>query len=243
MSEIAIEVKNLSKSFRIYHEIRNSVFEALIGLFSKKKHYESLLVLNKLNFSIEKGEMFGIIGKNGMGKTTLLRVLSRIYEPDEGEIIVNGLITPFLGLGTGFQPEMTARTNVIQYGILLGMKKRKITELVDDIMKFAELEKFADTKLKNFSSGMYARLAFSTAVKVNPDIILIDEIFQVGDKDFQKKSFDTIMSFKKNGKTIVMVTHDLNSVVNYCDRALLLSNGTIASIGNPKVVLEAYSKI
>src|SRR5574342_16359 len=156
MSEFAIELKNVSKMFRIYHEKRNSVYETIVGWFSKKKYYEDLPVLKDISFSVKKGEMFGIIGRNGAGKTTLLRIISGIYKPDGGSVLINGSLVPFLGLGTGFQIELTARANVIQYGILLGFNKKEISDLVDGIIKFAELEKFADIKIKNFSSGMYA---------------------------------------------------------------------------------------
>src|ERR1051326_2783436 len=180
MSDIAVEVKNISKTFRIYHEKRNSVYESISGWFSKKKYYEDLQILNDVSFSVKKGEMFAIVGKNGIGKTTLLRIIAGIYKPDRGTVTVNGSVAPLLGLGAGFQGDLTARSNIIQYGILLGFKKKDIIERIDDIMKFAELEKFADTKLKNFSSGMHARLAFATAVQVDPDILIIDEVIQVG---------------------------------------------------------------
>jgi len=235
-------LKNISKTFRIYHEQRNSIYESILGYFNKKKYYEDLLVLKNINLTIKKGEMFGIIGKNGTGKTTLLRIIAGIYKPDSGKVHVYGSLIPFLGLGAGFQLELTAKANVIQYGILLGFKKNKIEELVDDIMKFAELEHFADTKLKNFSSGMYARLAFATAIQVNPDILIIDEALEVGDLAFQKKSYETILSFKERGKTIILVTHDMRPILKHCDRAMFLNNGIIESIGDPEMVVKEYTK-
>jgi len=241
MTEIAINVKNVTKDFRIYHEKRNSVYEAITGYFNKQKYYEKLCVLNDVSFDVKKGEMFGIVGRNGMGKTTLLRLIAGIYKPDLGVIEVNGSVIPFLGLGAGFQVEMTARSNVILYGKLLGFSKKKIEEKVDEIIKFAELEKFQDTKLKNFSSGMYARLAFATAVQVDPEIILMDEILSVGDIGFQKKSHETFLSFKKRGKSIVLVTHDLNAIRDNCDRAMFLNDGKIHVIGEPTKVIDAYT--
>jgi len=241
MSEIVINVKNVTKDFRIYHEKRNSVYEVITGYFNKRKYYERLRVLDNISFDVKKGEMFGIVGRNGMGKTTLLRLMAGIYKPDSGSIEVNGSIIPFLGLGAGFQVEMTARSNVILYGKLLGFSKKKIKEKVDEIIKFAELEKFQDTKLKNFSSGMYARLAFSTAVQVDPEIILMDEVLSVGDIGFQKKSHDTFLSFKKRGKSIVLVTHDLNAIRDNCDRAMFLNNGKIHTMGEPQKVIDAYT--
>lgn len=242
MEENAVEIINVSKKFRIYHEKRDSLYESIVGAFSKRKYYEDLEVLKDVSFNVKKGEMFGMIGKNGTGKTTLLRIISGIYKPDKGTIKVNGTLVPFLGLGAGFQVDLTARLNVIQYGILLGFKRKQIAGLVDEVMKFAELEKFSDTKLKNFSTGMYARLAFATAVQVDPDILIIDEILQVGDLAFQKKSYEAILSFKKRGKAIILVTHDLASIENHCDRALFLNQGIIASIGEPKTVIDGYKK-
>lgn len=242
MSNIAVDVNNVSKTFRIYHEKRNSVYESISGWFSKKKYYEDLQILKNINFAVRKGEMFAILGKNGIGKTTLLRIIAGIYKPDIGTVTVSGTVAPFLGLGAGFQGDLTARSNVIQYGILLGFKKKDIIERIDDIMKFAELEKFADTKLKNFSAGMHARLAFATAVQVDPDVLIIDEVIQVGDLAFQQKSYETILSFKKKGKAIILVTHDMHPVRTHCDRALFLNKGIAEVIGSPEVVIDAYTK-
>jgi len=241
LEETVVNINNVSKRFRIYHEKRNTVFENIVGWFNKKKYYEELQVLKNINFSIKKGEMFGIVGKNGAGKTTLLRTISGIYQPDTGSISINGSLIPLLGLGAGFQMDMTAKTNVIQYGILLGFKKKEIYDRVDAIMKYADLERFVDTQLKNFSSGMYARLAFSTAIQIDPDILIIDEVLQVGDLGFQKKSFESILDFRKRGKTIILVTHNINPIRDYCDRALFLNNGQIEVIGSPSEVIEAYT--
>jgi lipopolysaccharide transport system ATP-binding protein len=241
--ENAISVKNLKKKFRLYHEKRDTVYEAIGGFFQRKKYYEDLVVLDDISFDIKKGEMFGIIGKNGTGKTTLLRILSKIYQPDSGTVEINGVLVPFLGLGAGFNGEMTARDNVILYGKLLGLSKKDIENKIPDIIEFAELKRFEDTKLKNFSAGMYARLAFATAVQVDPDIILMDEILSVGDIGFQKKSYETFLDFKKREKTIVLVTHDLDVVANTCDRAMFLNNGKIMSIGKPDIVIEEYKKL
>jgi len=242
MTEISINVENVSKAFRIYHEKRDTIYETITGFFNKKKYYEKLQVLDDVTFDIKKGEMFGIIGKNGTGKTTLLRLLARIYKPDLGKITVNGYLIPFLGLGAGFQAEMTAKENVLLYGKLLGFSKDEIRDQFQEIIKYAELEKFADTKIKNFSSGMYARLAFATAIQINPDIVLIDEILAVGDIQFQKKSHETFLSFKKRKKTIVVVTHDLNTIKENCDRAMFLNDGKIVTIGEPQDVIDAYTK-
>lgn len=242
MNQNAIDVNNVTKRFRIYHEKRNSLYEAIIGKFSNRKYYEDLVILKNLSFSINKGEMFGIVGKNGTGKTTLLRIISGIYKPEEGSVTVNGSLIPLLALGAGFQMDLTAKTNVIQYGILLGFKRKEIERRVEQIMAFAELEKFADTKLKNFSSGMYARLAFSTAIQIDPEILIIDEVLQVGDLAFQQKSYESILSFKKKGKTVILVTHNVASIQDHCDRAMFLNQGTISSIGDPVKVVEDYKR-
>lgn len=241
MPEIAVDVKNVSKRFRIYHEKRNSIYETISGWFSKKKYYENLDVLKNISFTVKKGEMFGIVGRNGAGKTTLLRIISGIYKPDSGTVFINGSFIPFLGLGTGFQIDLTAKANVIQYGILLGFKKREIAERVDEVMKFAELEKFADIKLKNFSSGMYARLAFSTAVQVDPDVLMIDEALYAGDLAFQQKCFDTIVSFKKRGKAIILVTHSMAPIQSQCERSMFLNQGVVELIGKSDDVIKAYT--
>jgi lipopolysaccharide transport system ATP-binding protein len=241
--ENAISVKNLKKKFRLYHEKRDTVYEAIGGFFQRKKYYEDLIVLDDISFDVKKGEMFGIVGKNGTGKTTLLKILSKIYQPDSGTVEINGVVVPFLGLGAGFNGEMTARDNVILYGKLLGLSKKTIENKIPDIIEFAELKRFEDIKLKNFSAGMYARLAFATAVQVEPDIILMDEILSVGDIGFQKKSYKTFLDFKERKKTIVLVTHDLDVVANTCDKAMFLNNGKIISIGKPDIVIEDYKKL
>ena len=211
-----------------------------MGYFKSKKHYETFQALDDVTFDVKRGEMFGIIGKNGSGKTTLLRILSHIYQPDSGSVDIKGTVIPLLALGLGFHPELTATANIIQSGILLGFSKKEISEKIDDVIKFAELEEFADVKIKNFSSGMQMRLAFSTAIQVNPDILILDEVFAVGDINFQKKCFDTIMDFKKRGKSIIFVSHDMNSIRNFCDRALFLNQGKIESIGKPDKVISSY---
>ncbi len=236
----AIELEHVSKTFRIYLEKRD-LAEQITNPFKRNK-YRDLHVLNNVTFSVKKGEMFGIIGRNGIGKTTLLRLIANIYKHDSGKIRTYGNIVPLLELGIGFNPEFTARNNIILYGKILGFSNKVIKNKVETILQFAELEDFADTKLKNFSSGMYARLAFSTAMQVEPDILLVDEILSVGDITFQKKSFEAFKSFKKNKKTIVYVSHNLDSVKELCDRALFLNDGKIEFIGSPKDAIDAYIK-
>lgn len=244
MSELdAIEAKNVAKTFRIYHEKRNAVFDHLINIANKENHFEELVVLDDVSFTVRKGEMLGVIGRNGSGKTTLLRLIARIFKPNKGIIRTNGTIVPLLELGTGFQADLTVRDNIIQYGIILGFTKKEITSRVDNILQFAELGKFFDTKIKNFSSGMIARLAFSTAIQVEPDILLVDEILAVGDMPFQQKSYNAFLSFKEQKRTIVYVSHDIDSVKKLCDRAILLEKGKIESIGEPRKVVDDYLRI
>ena len=226
--------------FNLYHEKRDSIFEAATSFFQKKRHYETLQVLDDVSFNVKKGEIFGIIGVNGCGKTTLLRIISKIYTPDSGSADVKGTIIPILALGLGFHPELTAITNIYQSSILLGFPKEEITKRVDDIIKFAELEKFADTKIKNFSNGMLMRLAFATSVLVDPDILIVDEVLAVGDIRFQKKCAETILSFKKRGKAIIFVSHNMNTIQEYADRAMFLNNGKAEKIGSPADAIAAY---
>lgn len=241
--EYAIKVENISKSFKIYHENRDSVYESILGIFSRKKYYETLNVLNNISFQVNKGEMFGIIGKNGTGKTTILRIISNIFKPDSGSVKVNGKLVPLLSLGIGFQQDLTAKENIMQYGIILGFRKNVLERKINKILQFAELEKFADTKIKKFSSGMYIRLAFATAMQVDPDIIIIDEALAAGDLSFQKKALAAVLSFKERGKTIISVSHDVNVIKQFCDRAMLLNDSKIVAIGNPEEVVDKYMEI
>ena len=240
MSEYAIRVKNVSKKFNIHHEKRDSMFESMTGFFQRKRHSETLHALDNISFDVRHGEIFGIIGPNGGGKSTLLRIISKIYSPDSGSVDVQGTIIPILALGLGFHPEFTAITNIYQSSILLGFKKETIDNRVKEIIKFAELEKFADTKVKNFSSGMLMRLAFATSVLVDPDILIVDEVLAVGDANFQKKCAKTILSFKERGKAIIFVSHDMEAIREHADRAMFLNMGKAQTIGTPDDVITAY---
>ena len=241
-TENAIELKNITKKFKIHHERRNSIYEYVTSFFNKSKMYEEITVLKDVSLSVKKGEMLGIIGLNGCGKTTLLKIIAKIYSPNSGTVITNGKITPFLELGTGFNGELTARDNIILYGIILGFTKKEIIKKIDKIIEFAELEKFLDTKLKNFSAGMNARLAFSTAMSVDPDILLVDEVLSVGDIKFQEKSFNAFMGFKKKGKTIIFVSHSADQIRRTCDKAIWIHEGIIHSEGTPEKVIGEYTE-
>jgi lipopolysaccharide transport system ATP-binding protein len=238
--ENSIEVDHVSKKFKIYHEKRNSIFEVVFGFMNRNLHVENLTVLDDVTFSVKKGETLGIIGKNGSGKSTLLRLISKIYRPDSGTVKTDGSIVPLLQLGIGFQPELTAIDNIIIYGILLGFTKPWIKSKVPEILQYAELERFADTKIKNFSSGMYARLAFSTAIQVDPDILIVDEILAVGDAEFKQKCNKSFNEIKKKGRTILFVSHDSRQVLEISDRVMLLNQGKLEKIGDPNEVVNYY---
>ena len=230
----AIVVENLTKKF--------DIARSLTKIFRNYKK-TNLVIFENISFSVSKGEILGILGKNGSGKTTLLRTISGIYKPDKGKISIDGKITPILHIGTGFHDELVARDNIILSGMLGGLSKTEITSKVGDILKFSELEKFSEMKLKNYSTGMKARLAFSTALQINSDILLIDEILSVGDLSFRNKSFDEILKLKKNGKAILFASHNLASMVIICDRILLLHQEKILMIGNPHEVIKKYKEI
>jgi len=240
MENIAVDVINVSKTFKID---KPRGISALIKKIPNSKQLKKLIAVNNISFSVKQGEIIGIIGLNGSGKTTLLRLIAGVYVPDTGSIEVNGKLSPLMQLGAGFQGELVGRENIIMNGLLLGLSKSEIEKRVDSIMQYAELEKFANMKLKHYSTGMKARLAFSTAMQIDPDILLVDEIQAVGDKEFRKKSNETFLSFKKNKKTILHATHNFEKLSEYCDRVLLLHEGQMVTIGHPDEVLKKYSEI
>jgi lipopolysaccharide transport system ATP-binding protein len=236
----AIIVDNVSKKFRIPHEKKTTVFQNIVGLIKRQFSYEEFWALKDVSFAVKKGEALGVIGRNGSGKSTLLKILANVLYPDSGSVSLNGKVASFLQLGVGFQPELTARENVYIYSSILGLSRRQVEKVYDDIFAFAELKKFENMKLKSFSSGMNMRLAFSTAIHAIPDTLLIDEVFAVGDESFKKKCRDKMSQFKTEGKTIVFVSHNLNTVQELCQRAILLNEGQIVTIGDTEKVINAY---
>ena len=238
--ENVITVENISKRFYIPHEKRTTLFQNIVGLIKRQFDYEEFWALKNISFEIKEGEAFGIIGKNGSGKSTLLKILAKVLYPDSGSIIINGKVAPFLELGVSFQPELTAQENVYIYSSVLGLGRKQVNKIYDEIFEFAELKKFENMRLKNFSSGMYMRLAFSTAIHAVPDILLIDEVFAVGDEAFQKKCQNKINEFKTEGKTIVFVSHNLGTVKQLCQRSLLLNEGQIVMMGDTEKVINTY---
>lgn len=242
MSEdIAIKAEKVNKTFKLPHEKQNSVKGMLLSSFKGRRTFEKQQVLKNISFDIKKGEFFGIVGRNGSGKSTLLKLLAGIYTPDSGLIQVNGKLTPFIELGVGFNPELTGRENVFLNGALLGFDRKEMLTMYDEIVEFAELEKFMDQKLKNYSSGMQVRLAFSIAIRANTEILVLDEVLAVGDAAFQNKCYKYFDDLKSKGKTVLLVTHDMGSVERFCDRALLIESGIIKNIGKPTSIAKQYT--
>jgi len=235
----AVEVIGVSKAFRLPHQQITTFKEHFLHPFTRTT-YETQRALDDVSFSVERGEFFGIIGPNGSGKSTLLKILAGIYRADSGGVRIDGLLSPFIELGVGFNMELSARDNVRVNGTLLGLSRRQLDQRFDDIIGFAELDRFVDQKLKNYSSGMLLRLAYSIAIQVEFDILLLDEVLAVGDESFQYKCFETFRRFREEGKTIVLVTHNLAIVEDFADRALLLQEGRMRAIGLPAEVISAY---
>jgi ABC-2 type transport system ATP-binding protein len=241
--DIAIKVQNLHKSFKLPTEkawgLKQAIFNRLRGV----KGFTEQKVLRGLDFEIKKGEFVGIVGRNGSGKSTLLKILAGVYYPEKGRITIDGNLIPFIELGVGFNPELTGRENVYMNGALLGFSNKEMREMYDDIWKFAELEQFQDQKLKNYSSGMQVRLAFSIAIRARGDILLLDEVLAVGDAAFQKKCNDYFESLKDHDQTVILVTHSMENVKRFCDRAILIDDGRIIENGDPKEVADKYTKM
>jgi ABC-type polysaccharide/polyol phosphate transport system ATPase subunit len=235
----AIDVTGVSKSFRIPHEQRTYFKEYFLHPF-RRTTYEQNDALRDVTFSVEQGEFFGISGPNGSGKSTLLRILAGIYVSDSGEVRVSGLLSPFIELGVGFNVELNARDNIRINGTLAGLTTRQLEQKFDDILEFSELERFVDQKLKNYSSGMLMRLAYSIAIQIPFDVLLLDEVLAVGDESFQAKCFASFERFKEEGKTVVLVTHALDLIDRFCDRVLLLDHGVVRNVGSPDDIIETY---
>ena len=255
MSNIAIRVENLGKQYKIgvrqasYSTLRDSLTEMLSAPFRRLWREETginadrgdrIWALHHISFEVRQGEVLGIIGRNGAGKSTLLKILSRITEPTEGYAEIHGRVGSLLEVGTGFHPELTGRENIYLNGAILGMKKREIERKFDEIVAFAEVEKFVDTPVKHYSSGMYLRLAFSVAAHLQPEILLVDEVLAVGDIEFQKKCMGRVEKIADEGKTVVVVSHSMSTVKALCSQAILLESGTIKVVGTVDAVVAEY---
>jgi len=240
MENIAVQVENLTKEFE---SGKPSGLLNIIRQLSSKRKNKKFVALDNVTFSVKKGEVLGIIGANGSGKSTLLRIIAGVYKPDSGNVIVNGRLSPLMQLGAGFQNELTAKDNIVMNGLLLGVSKSTIEKKVEAIIEYAELDEFRNLRIKHYSSGMRAKLAFAIAMQVNPEILLVDEILSVGDINFRKKSIETFLSFKNNGRTILLASHNLEPLSTFCDRVLVLQKGKMVIVGNPEEAIAKYKTI
>ena len=239
---VVLSADHVSKSFKLPTEQATGLKQAVINWTKGVKGYKKQTVLKDVSFEVHQGEFFGIVGRNGGGKSTLLKLISQIYYPNDGEIRVHGKLVPFIELGVGFNPELTGRANVYLNGALLGFSREQVDAMYDDIVDFAELDEFMDQKLKNYSSGMQVRLAFSVAIKAQGDILVLDEVLAVGDEAFQRKCNDYFTEIKKDPtKTVILVTHDMSAIKRYCTRAMFIQDGVVAAIGDRETVAEQYT--
>jgi len=236
-----IYFEHVDKVFCLPHEKKVTLRQRFVSVFQKNT-YERLYALRDINLNVEQGEFIGIIGKNGSGKSTLLKLIAKVIEPTSGSVRTDADVAPFLELGVGFQGDLTVKDNIFLYGALLGLSLKQVVGKYDWIIEFSGLDRFVDAKLKNLSSGMQVRLAFSITVSIESPILLVDEVLAVGDADFQQKCYNIFERFKQIGKTIVFVSHDLEAVEKFCDRVILLENGRIKKQGQPGHILDIYRK-
>ena len=243
--DTALRVVNVSKTFRLPHERHSGLKQAIVSRIGGKhqRGYKIQHVLDNISFEVEKGEFFGIVGRNGSGKSTLLKLISGIYTPDGGSVHVSGTLAPFIELGVGFNPELSGRENVFLNGALMGFSHKEMDAKYKEIVKFAELDDFMDQKLKNYSSGMQVRLAFAIAIQADSDVLILDEVLAVGDESFQRKCFKYFSDIKERNKTVILVTHSMDSVQKFCDRAMLIEDGKIVDIGEPAEIALQYSTL
>ncbi len=241
-SDNLIVVKDLSKVFKLPHEKSSSLKSMTINWLRRKRGFELQEALNNVSFTVKKGDFFGIVGRNGSGKSTLLKLLAGIYIPTKGNIQMNGSLTPFIELGVGFNAELSGRDNVYLNGALLGFNRKQMERMYEEIVEFAELRRFMDQKLKNYSTGMQVRLAFSIAIRARSDILLLDEVLAVGDVAFQQKCFNYFEELKQQGKTVVFVSHDMAAIRRFCNKAIFLKNGKLADSGTAEYISDVYAE-
>ena len=239
-----IQVEDLWKKFKIPHERRTTILENIAGalqiLEGKRFTYEEFWALKAVNFTIDYGESIGVVGENGSGKSTLLKIIANILRPNRGRVKTTGKIAPILELGVGFHPELTVKENALIYGSIMGLKNSEVKSRMNSILEFSSLERFRDAKLKNLSSGMQMRLGFSVAIETDPDIFVIDEALAVGDMEFQQKCLNEFKKFKAEKKTIILVSHALNLVKEFCEKTLFLSRGEMINFGETETVVDEY---
>lgn len=240
---IRIQFEKIVQQLKVIRERPDSLREAFVRIFRHPNHYHDFNAIDNVSFSVSEGEVLGIVGRNGSGKSTTLKIIAGVYRPTSGNLTVNGRVSALIELGAGFHPDLTGRENIVIDGLLLGLTRKEIREREDRIIEFAELGDFIDSPLKQYSSGMYMRLGFSIAVDVNPDILLIDEILAVGDQAFQEKCIKRIEDFRNQGKTIIFVSHSAASVQQLCTRAILLHKGKLILDGTPDEIIGKYHEI
>jgi len=240
MSQPAIQVAGVSKDFMLPHLRQTTIKSKVVGMFRRSTTVEVQHVLHEVSFEVRRGEFFGVVGRNGSGKSTLLKIMSGIYPPTSGGISVFGRLVPFIELGVGFHPELSGRENVYLNGAMLGFSKSEVDAMYDDIVDFAELRDSMDQLLKNYSSGMQVRIAFSIATRAKTDILLIDEVLAVGDASFKRKCYEHFHALKKSDTTIVFVSHDMAAIREFCDRVILVEKGSIAAEGSASEIAERY---
>lgn len=244
MDDNAISIQHVSKDFHYTSNRASTLKSLLTSALTKKDNSKDIQhALADINIDIKKGEFFGIVGRNGSGKSTLLKIIAGIYQPNQGKVVVNGKLVPFIELGVGFNPDLTGKENIYLNGALLGFSVKEVSAMYDDIVKFAELEKFMDQKLKNYSSGMQVRLAFSIAIRARSEILLIDEVLAVGDAAFQRKCYNYFRQLRKSDQTVVFISHDMDAVRQFCDRVALIKNSKVVAIGDAEKVSQEYSKM
>ena len=238
-----IQFDDVVQRFRVIQERHDTLREAFARITQRRTTYHEFEAVKHVSFQISKGEVVGIIGRNGSGKSTILKLVAGVYAPTSGRVQVQGSIAPLIELGAGFHHELTGRENIMLNGLLLGLSRRQVQEREARIIEFAELGEFIDSPIKQYSSGMYVRLAFSVATEVDPDILIVDEILSVGDGGFREKCFDRIRQFRNSGKTILMVSHDMCNMREFCDRVLLVHNGALIEQGEPAYVINCYEAL
>lgn len=236
----AVQFKSVSKSYRISRYKYSTIAEKIGNILTKKSSQEKFWAIRGLSFKVDSGTTLGIIGKNGSGKSTILKLISKIIYPDSGSVKTKGRIGAFIELGAGLHPELTGRENIFLYGSILGMKKREIVERFESIVDFAEIHKFLDVPIKRYSSGMYSRLGFSVCAFCDPDILLVDEVLAVGDTNFQSKCLSKMQAFAKSDKTVIFVSHDLEAIAKICTKVILLDHGRVKQVGGAKNVIKTY---
>jgi len=240
MSEPVIRLENVTQRFRVIHERPDTLRELFSKLFRKSSSFHDFEAVKNVSFDVPHGQTLGIIGRNGSGKSTLLKIIAGVYRPSKGKVTVNGSLAPLIELGAGFHHELTGRENILLNGLLMGYSKREMLERQQSIIEFADIGEFIDSPVKQYSSGMYMRLAFAVAVEVDPQILVVDEILSVGDIGFQQKCFDRVERFRRAGKTILLVTHTMEDVKKHCDRVLLLDQGQIIMDGAAEETIAMY---